>query len=325
MVESDAKQVLSAVTSGKTASILSSFVDDDLLAPGVPLCAGCSVELALRFMLRVMGRDTILFTTPGCAASAIVTKGLAPTVKVRTFGSLLTNVPSVMTGVRRFYSNKGKSARCVAFVGDGCTADVGFQPLSGAAERNENIIYICYDNEAYMNTGIQRSGTTPKQAWTTTTPLGGVHKGKTNDSKNMPLIMACHGISYVATASVGFQDDFARKLERAKSEKNGMSYIHLLTPCTLGWRMPAHKIIEISRLAVKSNYFPLWEMDRGVFRLTHERGKAVPVEKFVKHQGRFKHLTDKGLEELQRTVNKKYEILKGLARITTTASESAGD
>jgi len=323
MAKPIAKQVLSVVTSKKSASILSSFVDDDLLAPGVPLCPGCSVELALRFMLRIMGSETILFTTPGCAASAIVTKGLAPTVKARTFGCLLTNVPAVMTGVRRFFSNKGKSVRCVAFVGDGCTADVGFQPLSGAAERNENIIYICYDNEAYMNTGIQRSGTTPRQAWTTTTPLGGIHKGKKNESKNMPLIMACHGISYVATATVGFLGDFARKLERAKSERNGMSYIHLLTPCPLGWKMAADKVLEISRLAVESNYFPLWEMDRGVFRLTRERGKTVPLETFVKQQGRFKHLTSKGLEELQRTVSKRYAILKGLAPLTTTASKSA--
>ncbi len=325
MVESTMKQILSVVKNKKSASILSTLVDDDLLARGVPLCTGCSVELALRFTLRVIGSDMILFTTPGCAASAIVTKGLAPTVRTRTFGCLLTNVPSVMTGVRRFFKAKGKPVRCVAFVGDGCTSDVGFQPLSGAAERNENIIYICYDNEAYMNTGIQRSSTTPRQAWTTTTPVGSVHRGKTNESKNMPLIMACHGISYVATATVGFLADFARKLERAKNETEGMAYIHLLTPCPLGWRIGAHRVLEISRLAVRSNYFPLWERDRGVFRFTYEPRKPLPVEAFVNPQGRFRHLTGRGLDELQRRVHERYETLKDLGRFGASTGGGIGE
>lgn len=316
MTDFDSSSLSEVIRSKKVNSIISYFAQDDVLVPGVPLCAGCSVELALRFSLKILGKDTILFTTPGCAASAIVTKGLQPTVKLRTFGCLLTNVPSIMTGVKRYFDRKGKDTNCVAFVGDGCTSDVGFQPLSGAAERNENIIYICYDNEAYMNTGNQRSGTTPKGAWTTTTPLGMLQQGKRNEAKYLPLILAQHRISYVATATVGFQKDFAKKLQKAKSVKQGMSYIHLLTPCPIGWKIQTEKVLEVSRLAVESNYFPLWEMENGQFRLTYETAHSKSIREFVKLQGRFSHVSEKFLNEFQTSVNNRFATIKALTRMS---------
>jgi len=316
MTAFDSSELLEIIKNKKVKSIISCFDQDDVLVPGVPLCAGCSVELALRFSLKILGKDVILFTTPGCAASALVTKGLEPTVKARTFGCLLTNVPSIMTGVKRYFDKKGKDVNCVAFVGDGCTADVGFQPLSGAAERNENIIYICYDNEAYMNTGNQRSGTTPKGAWTTTTTPGMVQQGKRNGAKDLPLILAWHGISYVATATVAFQKDFAKKLQKAKGVKQGMSYIHLLTPCPVGWRFETEKVLELSRLAVRSNYFPLWEMENGQFRLTCETAHPKSIREFVKLQGRFSHVSERFLDEFQTSVNNKFATIKALTRIS---------
>jgi pyruvate/2-oxoacid:ferredoxin oxidoreductase beta subunit len=321
MAHSDKTRLLELVKSKKSSSIISSFAEDDLLAPGVPLCAGCSVELALRTVLKVMGKDLILFTTPGCAASAIVTKGLSPTVKARTFGCLLTNVPSVMTGVKRYFSRKGKQVDCVAFVGDGCSSDVGFQPLSAAAERNEDIIYICYDNEAYMNTGIQRSSTTPKRAWTKTTLVGKAQQGKRNEAKNLPLLLAWHGIPYVATATVGFLDDLIRKLHKAQTLEHGMSYVHLLTPCPLGWKTQTERSLEISRLAVESNYFPLWEMEDGKFRLTYEPTKPKAIEDFLQSQGRFRHLKDELVKDFQDEVNARYRTIKQLVQLDNSEHE----
>ncbi len=315
MTNFNSNELSEIIKSKKVKSIISSFEQDDVLVPGVPLCAGCSMELALRFSLKILGKDIILFTTPGCAASAIVTKGLEPMVKTRTFGCLLTNVPSIMTGVKRYFDKKGKDINCVAFVGDGCTADVGFQPLSGAAERNENIIYICYDNEAYMNTGNQRSSTTPKGAWTTTTPPGMVQPGKKSRAKDLPLILAWHRISYVATATVGFLEDFAKKLQKAKSVKQGMSYIHLLTPCPVGWKTETEKTLELSRLAVRSNYFPLWEMENGEFNLTYDTECPKSIREFTKLQGRFSHLSDGFLDEFQMAVNNRYAVIKALTML----------
>jgi pyruvate/2-oxoacid:ferredoxin oxidoreductase beta subunit len=170
-----------------------------------------------------------------------------------------------------------------------------------------------------MNTGNQRSSTTPKGAWTTTTPSGMTHRGKRNEAKNLPLILAWHGISYVATATVGFLEDYAGKLGKAKSVREGMSYIHLLTPCPLGWKIETDRVLEVSRLAVQTNYFPLWEMQEGRFRLTHCPTRRKPIEKFTKLQGRFRHFTGDLLDEFQENVDYKFKKIKALSEISDSA------
>ncbi|MBW2029207.1 MAG: 4Fe-4S binding protein [Deltaproteobacteria bacterium] len=285
---------------------------EELVSHGVPQCQGCTEELALRLALRVFGKETFVFTGPGCSAPVISATYNGGFLKVPTFTCRMTNMPAVMTGVKRLYRNLGKEIRCVGFAGDGMTADVGFQSLSGAAERGENLIYICLDNEAYMNTGIQRSGTTPRFSWTTTTPVGEKVRGKQREPKNMPLLMAFHGISYVATATVGFPEDFVKKLSKAKAVKNGMAYLHVLVPCPTGWRASPSEAIELSRLAVETGYFPLWEYENEVFSFTYQPGRLKPLVRFTERMGRFRHLTKEELEELSAITQKRLEVIQRL-------------
>lgn len=306
----------------KSRSVLNLIGCEDHLMPGTSLCPGCPVELALRFSLRVLGENVILFTGPGCAAVAATGFMDLGTTMVANMNCLMTNVPSTMSGVKAYFRKIGQDATCVAFCGDGLTCDVGFQPLSGAAERGENIIYICYDNEGYMNTGIQRSSTTPLSAWTTTTPVGkAAMGGKTMSAKNVPLIMAFHLISYTATATLSHLEDFAKKLSRAKSTGEGMSYIHVLTPCPTGWGGPPEKSIEMCRKAVETNYFPLWESEKGQFRLTCEVTDPKPIKEFTQMMRRFEHLTEDDLKRLQKEVDSRFNLIKGLTSIKFNAGD----
>jgi pyruvate ferredoxin oxidoreductase beta subunit len=174
---------------------------------------------------------------------------------------------------------------------------------SGAAERNEDILMIVYDNEAYMNTGIQRSGSTPYKAWTTTTPVGTVRKGKQNLKKDLPAILAAHHIPYVATASASHLNDFKRKLKKATTIR-GCKYIHFLSPCPTGHRYPADKAIEVARLAVQTGSFPLYEIEEGAFKFTVKPKERLPVSQYLKAQGRFRHLSDADIEEIQKLTDK---------------------
>ena len=296
----------------KARSLTRHFHEDPFLS-GSPLCGGCPAETTLRFILRIMGKDTFLFGAPGCATNIFNGMGTRSMCRVPSHMSNMTRVPSTMTGVKRYYRKQGKDVRCVAFVGDGCATDVGFQPLSGAAERNENIIFITYDNEGYMNTGIQRSSTTPYMGWTTTTPVVGRRKGKQMPSKNVPLIMAAHDIPYVATATIGFPEDLAEKLLKAKAVKDGMSYIHLLSPCILGWGYGISMSLDICRAAVETNYFPLWEFERGTYRLTHPVEKPKPISDYLGLLKKFSHLDDSDKKEFQRVVDERFARLKSLA------------
>ncbi|MBW2028714.1 MAG: hypothetical protein JRJ31_06525 [Deltaproteobacteria bacterium] len=219
----------------------------------------------------------------------------------------MTNLPAIASGVKRYYKRIGKEANIVAFGGDGITSDAGFQTLSGAAERGENIIYICLDNEAYMNTGIQRSSTTPFGSWTTTTPVGKRSRGKERAPKYMPLLMAFHGLSYVATATPYFLEDYVEKLIKARNTKDGMAYIHVLAPCPTGWCSPPDTMLELSRMAVETNYFPLWEAEYGHFRMTYLPRKARPLKEFTGLMGRFSHLTEEELGLLQGMVDRRLD------------------
>ena len=303
-----------AISFMQARSVVRHFHEDPLLS-GSSLCIGCPAETALRFVLRTMGRDTFLFGAPGCGTNVFNGMGIRTMIKIPAHMSNMTSVPSTMTGVKRYYRKKGRDVRCVAFVGDGCATDVGFQPLSGAAERNENIIFICYDNEGYMNTGIQRSSTSPYFGWTTTTPAMGRRKGKAMPGKNVPLIMAAHGIPYVATAVISHPEDLVQKLLKAKAVKDGMSYIHILSPCILGWGYSIPASLDVCRAAVETNYYPLWECEQGTYRLTYEPKQQKPIAEYTRLLKKFGHLDAHDLEDLQRVVDKRFRQLKAFTRL----------
>jgi len=291
------------------------MVSEDLFSPGVGLCSGCPMETISRLTGRILGENVVFFGTPGCCSRITQAIGTKASCRVPTYFCLMTNPAATAAGAKRYYQKTGQDIMCVALIGDGATADVGFASLSGAAERGENIIYICLDNEAYMATGIQKSGTTPFSAWTFTSPVGKNRAGRTNAAKYMPLIMADHGIPYTATATISHPLDYARKLEKAKQVKDGMAYIHIFSPCYVGWRAPEDSAIEMSRMAVETNYFPLWECEHGKFNLTYVPQKPRPVEEFTRLMGRFQHLQAEGAAALQEMVDNRYSQIKALTDI----------
>ncbi|SDE05592.1 thiamine pyrophosphate-dependent enzyme [Sporomusa acidovorans] len=290
----------------KAEPILANMLEDPF-APGLPFCEGCGMEWVDRFIMRTIGNDVVLFGAPSCNVTS-------SRIKASYYGTLMTNVASSATGVSRYFRRIGKDTICLAIIGDGATADLGFGQLSATAERNERILYICYDNEAYMNTGIQRSSTTPFGSWTTTTQVGSVGRGRQGMPKNVPLLMAYHNIEYVATATLAYPEDFMKKLLKAKEAvKKGMAYIHVLTPCPTGWKYKSERGVEITRAAVETNFFPLWEAENGVITLTHEVNNPLPIQEFTKLMRRFAHLVDADYVTFQEQVNHSYEIIKHMA------------
>ena len=301
-----------------TSRVFEYFRDEDQFAGGVSLCTGCPAELTLRILSKVMGKDIVILTCPSCAISILFGQGVGTWHRMATYGCLMTGVASSATGIVRYYRKIGKDATVVCFTGDGCAADVGFQPLSGAAERNEKFIYICYDNEGYMNTGVQRSSTSPLGAVTTTTPVGVARGGKETSAKDLSLIMAMHRIPYVATATLSHMEDFVKKLRKAEEKKNeGFVYIHVFSPCPVGWRIQDDSAIQVCRMAVRTNYFPLWEAENGKFRFTHKTDNPKPIQEFTKLMGRFSHLKEEDLAKLQQLVNDRFNLIKSLCEISS--------
>lgn len=289
------------------------FCQEDQFSGGVAWCAGCPLELTARFVAKVIGKEMVVVGTPGCAAPVLHGQNIGAWHKLAYLASVMTGVPSKATGLSRYYRRTGQDATVVCFTGDGCAADVGFQPLSGAAERGEHIIYIAYDNEGYMNTGNQRSSATPLGAATTTTPIGKVRGGKPTASKNMPVIMLMHRPTYVATATLSHLEDFAKKLQKAKEKsKEGFVYLHVFSPCPLGWHVDSNRVIEVCRTAVRTNYFPLWEADNGNPKFTVEIANPRPVSEFTRLMRKFSHLKEDGLAQLQKQVDERYTLLKKL-------------
>jgi pyruvate ferredoxin oxidoreductase beta subunit len=229
--------------------------------------------------------------------------------------TLFENTAAVASGIEagiKVLSRKGKYSRktkAVAMAGDGGTADIGLQALSGALERGHDLIYICFDNEAYMNTGIQRSSATPFGASTTTSPAGKVSIGQTSWKKNMPAIAAAHDIPYVATACHSYPFDLMNKVSKAM-EVNGPSYIHVLSVCPTGWRLPPDLAIRAGRLAVQTGIFPLYEIEQGKYTLNLDFPQLRPVEDYFKLQGRFRHLTKEIVAQIQARVTDEYAKLK---------------
>ncbi|MEO0118676.1 MAG: thiamine pyrophosphate-dependent enzyme, partial [candidate division WOR-3 bacterium] len=262
-------------------------------------CPGCGGAYAMRLALKALGKNTIV-VIPACCWSIIDGPFPLHCLKVPVYHTAFETAAVVASGIRAALDIKGKTdIEVLAFAGDGGTLDIGIQALSAACERNDKIIYACYDNEAYMNTGIQRSSATPYGAWTTTTPRENFKKER---KKNISEIIAAHRIPYVATASIGFPDDLIVKFKKAKEAK-GTAFIHIFAPCPTGWRMAPELMITISQLAVDCKVFPLYEVFDGVKYVINYQPKNIPVKEYLKLQGRFSHLTEKEIEIIQREVD----------------------
>ncbi len=286
----------------------------EYFAPGHRACMGCGEALAVRLVCKTLGRNVIIANATGCME--IVSSPLPYTSwEVPWIHTLFENTAAVASGIEagiKVLSRKGKYSRktkVVAMAGDGGTADIGLQALSGALERGHNLIYICFDNEAYMNTGIQRSSATPLGASTTTSPAGKVSIGQTTWKKNMPAIAAAHDIPYVATACHSYPFDLMNKINKAMKVE-GPSYIHILSVCPTGWRLPSDLTIRAGRLAVETGIFPLYEIEKGRYTLNFDFPQLRPVEDYFKLQGRFRHLPKEIVAQIQARVTDEYAKLK---------------
>jgi len=279
----------------------------ELMTSGHLACPGCGGALAMRMVLKELGEQTIV-VMPACCWTVIAGPYPQASLQVPVYHAPFETAASVACGVRAALDMRGDTETTVlAWAGDGGTFDIGLQALSGAAERNENILYVCYDNEAYMNTGIQRSSATPWGAWTTTTPVA---EPQANPKKDIMAIMAAHRISYAATATPAYPVDLVAKVRKAKAVR-GMRFLHLLTPCPPGWKYPDERSMELARLAVRSRVFPLLEVEDGArWRFTMDH-PGDPVEPYVRAQGRFRHLQDEQIAVVQENVDARWtELLR---------------
>ncbi len=271
----------------------------ELFASGHRACPGCGEAIATRWILKATGTNTIVVSPTGCLETFTSPYMFSPW-RVPWIHPLFENGAAVASGIEAALKYKGQSnIRVVVIGGDGATFDIGLGALSGMFERGQPIPYICYDNEAYMNTGIQRCSSTPMLASTTTQPFGRLSYGKDRPKKNMPAIAMAHEIDYVATASVSYPEDLYKKVRRALTMKGG-SYIQVHTPCCSGWDFSPEKTIEIGRLAINTGLAPLFEMEAGEITAVHKIKKKVPVKEYLILQGRFKHLfqSNEGKKEI---------------------------
>jgi len=292
------------------------------LVPGHRSCSGCGFPQIVRAVLASTDKAIVTSCATGCLE---VTTTIYPfsSWNIPFIHSAFENSAATIAGVETAYralKRKGKindDIKFVAFGGDGGTYDIGLQSLSGALERGHDFLYVCYDNNAYMNTGIQRSSATPFGASTTTAPAGKVHQGKEEFRKDFAKVMVAHNIPYVAQASVSNLIDLTAKAEKAFSIK-GPKVLLVLQPCTLEWRYPSDKTIEIAKLAVETRFWPLYEVVDGKYKLTYAPSKDVPVTEYIKTQGRFKHLLKPEnkhiIDEVQKHVDSEWEKLLKLCK-----------
>ncbi|HHY33038.1 MAG TPA: pyruvate ferredoxin oxidoreductase [Firmicutes bacterium] len=290
---------------------------EELLCGGHRACAGCAAPIAVRQALKAVDTPVVVGCATGCLE---VTTTIYPFTSWRVpfIHNAFENAAATISGVEAAYralKKKGKitqDIQFIAFGGDGGTYDIGFQSLSGAMERGHDMVYICYDNEAYMNTGIQRSSATPKGASTTTSPAGKVIPGKTQFRKDLTAVMAAHNIPYVAQAVPSHWNDFVTKVQKALAVK-GPAFINVLAPCRLGWQFDPSETIEIMRGAVETCFWPLYEVENGTWRITHKPREKKPVRGWLEKQGRFRHLfrpeNEHIIEEIQADIDRNWEAL----------------
>jgi pyruvate ferredoxin oxidoreductase beta subunit len=290
------------------------YPKEEYLLKGHASCPGCGAALLLRHVLKALGPNTYL-VIPACCTSVIAGPHPKSAFKVPVLHIAFAASAAAASGMIEALDKLGRTANVVVWAGDGGTVDIGIQALSGAAERGHNIIYICYDNEAYMNTGIQKSGSTPYKAWTTTTPLG-----NPSFKKDVPSIMASHRVPYVATINPAYPNDLYEKIRKASRIGDGLKYIHALSPCPPGWRYDSSLTVRVARLAVETGMWVLYEVDHGRFSLTGpsknlvDKNKRKPVREYLKLQGRFAHLKDEDVEEIQRLVDAQWESIVRLLK-----------
>jgi pyruvate ferredoxin oxidoreductase beta subunit len=283
--------------------------------PGHRACIGCGEALAVRLVCKALGDNVIIANATGCME--IVSSPLPWTSwSVPWIHTLFENTAAVASGIEAGIKAMARKDRysppdvkVVAMAGDGGTSDIGLQALSGALERGHNFLYVCFDNEAYMNTGIQRSSSTPYGAATTTSPAGKVKPGQLTWKKNMAAIAVAHNIPYAATACHSYPLDLMAKVEKAVATQ-GPSYLHVLSVCPTGWRCPGEQTIKIGRLAVETGMFPLYDVENGQYKLSYDPPELRPVTDYMKLQGRFRHLSEDTVGEIQERVKMEYARLK---------------
>ena len=291
-------------------------------------CIGCGEALAVRMACKVLGDNVIIVNATGCME--IVSSQLPYTSwTVPWIHTLFENTAAVASGIEaglKALTRKGirdmSGTKVVAMAGDGGTSDIGLQALSGALERGHNFLYLCFDNEAYMNTGIQRSSATPYGATTTTSPAGKKSIGQFTWKKDLPAIVSAHDIPYVATACPSYYRDLMLKVRKGM-DVSGPAYIQILSPCPTGWRCPTDNAIEVGRLAVQTGMFPLYEVEGGKHKITVNFQQLKPVADYLKSQGRFRHLSEAEMNRIQERVNQEWTRLKDLSRLETRLPEAA--
>ncbi|NLA11055.1 MAG: pyruvate synthase subunit beta [Firmicutes bacterium] len=297
----------------------------EYLAPGHRSCPGCGEVLAVRLVHKALGRNTITASATGCmeivSSPFPLTSWEIPWIHVA-----FENAAAVAGGIEaalKVLQRKGKIApkeiNVVAMAGDGGTADIGLQALSGALERGHDFLYVCYDNEAYMNTGVQRSSATPFGAHTTTSPAGTAVPGQITWKKNMPEIVAAHKIPYVATATPSYPLDLINKIEKGAAAE-GPAYVHILSVCPTGWGIGSAETIKIGRLAVQTGFFPLYEVEDGAYKITVDCAELLPLERYLQPQGRFRHLSEELIAQLRRRVFEQWAELKRRAALSASAA-----
>ncbi len=306
---------------------LKNFPVEEYIASGHRACQGCAEVLAVRHVLKAVGPDTVMAMATGCmeiiSSPYPFTSWNIPWIHVafENAAAVGSGIEAGLKVLRRKGRVPDKDVTIVAMGGDGGTSDIGVQALSGMLERGHNMIYVCVDNEAYMNTGIQRSSSTPFGASTTTSPAGKAKPaGQTTWKKDMTAICAAHNIPYAATACPTFYTDLMNKVRRAK-EVDGPAYLHVLSVCPTGWRIPPGAAIEYGRLAVDTGVFPLYEVDHGVWKLSRKPKELKPVKDYFKGQGRFRHLDDGLIAKIQERVNENWERLVKMCEMTAPPKE----
>lgn len=281
--------------------------EDEFVYSGHTACAGCSAVMAMRYVLKALGPRTIMVIPPSCSGPIA---GAFPfsAFKIPVLRIAFETTAISASGIRAALDvMEKKDINVLAWGGDGATFDIGLQALSGAAERNDDIIYVCYDNEAYMNTGIQRSSATPQGVWTSTTP-----GRKENPKKDIIRIMAAHKIPYIATASVGYPTDLIRKVRKAK-DTYGTKFILVFSPCPTGWRYSPELTIRVAKLATETGIFPLYEIENGERYSLSRKRLQKPVQEYIALQGRFRRLSEEDLRKVEDTVRKEWEYLNRMA------------
>jgi len=289
----------------------------DVLSPGHRLCAGCGASIAVRQILSASDDPVVVANATGCLEVATT---IYPYTSWRSsfIHNAFENAAATISGVETMYQSLKKQGKIdkeikfIAFGGDGGTYDIGLQSLSGALERGHDFVYVCYDNEAYMNTGIQRSSATPRGAWTTTSPCGKVIPGKTQYRKDLTGVVAAHKIPYVAQATLWRWNDLIDKAHKAFYTK-GPAFLNILSPCPRGWRFPSEDTIKMTKLAVQTNFWPLYEVENGKWKLNYKPKERLPITEWMEPQGRYKHLLtpeNKHLvEEIQQEIDENWERL----------------